>query len=510
MKPKNENTAHGARRAMSLKTKLLIWFLVLCALTMGLLWVFQIGLLNFFSRAVTSNRMTRLIAAVKTADADAFADFAAEAGGSDGVCTSIYEIKNGSLVLVSDFHADGGCFVHALPDRNIVYLCEQTLSTEQSELMTLLSSERLNKYYTERSSAETTVALDGSVAAEDLERYTPSQTDGDYLLCTAVFDSGGKEYFAMTGAALTPVGSATKTLTLQLSIATGAAALFSLILALAASKRISDPLAKLTRASALLPEGGFKKTGSAGCREIQELDLTLEKASEELSKVDALRRELIANVSHDLRTPLTLISGYAEMIRDLPGEATPENMQVIIDEADRLSAMVSELLDLSKLGSKMEKPSVTRFDACALAARLLGSYNALTRAQGFRINFSHPDVPVNVEADEGMIWRALTNLVNNAVDHTDASRTVDVLQRVEGSLLVTRVTDRGEGIPPEELDRIWDRYYRGSGVHKRGVMGWGLGLSITKRIFELNGCPYGVQSTPGKGSCFWFGMKIVP
>ena len=506
----SEKSARGAKRAVSLKTKLLISFLLLGALTVGLLWVFQIGLLNFFYRTVTSNRMSQLVSAVKTKDAADFTDFAAEAGNSDGVCSSIYEVGDGALYMVSDFHTDRGCFVHAIPDRNIVYLYGRTLASDQKSYMTLLSSKRLNKFYTERISAETTVALDGSIAEEDLEKYEPSQTEGDSLLCTAVFESGGKRYFALMSTPLIPISSTTKTLTFQLAIVTGAAVLFSLILALASSKRISDPLAKLSRAAALLPDGGFRKTGAVGCREIQELDEALGKAAEEISKVDALRRELIANVSHDLRTPLTLISGYGEMMRDLPGEATPENMQVIIDEANRLTGMVSELLDLSKLGAEMEAPSVTRFDACAFTAKLLGAYNAMAQAQGFRINFSHPDTPVNVEADESMIWRAMTNLVNNAFNHTGKSLTVDVLQSVEGDMLVTRVVDSGEGIAPEELDKIWDRYYRGSGPHRRGVIGSGLGLSITKRIFELNGCPYGVQSTPGKGSCFWFAMKIVP
>ena len=126
--------------------------------------------------------------------------------------------------------------------------------------------------------------------------------------------------------------------------------LLSFGLALFISSRLSKPLEQMNESAKQLGEGKYDiRFPEQGAREVAELAATLNYAAAELSKVEDLRRELIANVSHDLRTPLTMISGYAEVMRDIPGENTPENVQIVIDEANRLTGIVNDLLDLSKL-----------------------------------------------------------------------------------------------------------------------------------------------------------------
>ena len=133
---------------------------------------------------------------------------------------------------------------------------------------------------------------------------------------------------------------------------------------------------------------------------------TLNYAAKELSKVETLRRDLIANVSHDLRTPLTMITGYSEVMRDLPGENTPENVQVIIDEANRLTTLVNDMLDLSKMQSGAQKLSPSFFDLTESVRDILGRYNKLT---DYDIRFT-ADRDVTVYADELKISQVVYNL----------------------------------------------------------------------------------------------------
>ncbi|MFQ8601435.1 MAG: sensor histidine kinase, partial [Oscillospiraceae bacterium] len=234
---------------------------------------------------------------------------------------------------------------------------------------------------------------------------------------------------------------------------------------------------------------------------------TLNYAAEELSKVEGLRRELIANVSHDLRTPLTMISGYGEVMRDLPGENTPENVQIIIDEARRLTSLVNDMLDISKFQSGTQKLHRTRFNLTQAIRDTLGRYNKLTEKDGYAISFAS-DQEVYVHADELRISQVVYNFINNAITYTGPDKCIYLRQLVEGNSVKIEVRDTGEGIDPDKLQYIWDRYYKVDKAHKRAQIGTGLGLSIVKSILDLHGARYGVKSKTGEGSIFWFELQI--
>lgn len=161
--------------------------------------------------------------------------------------------------------------------------------------------------------------------------------------------SDGTSVMVLLHSQISPVNSTVETLRVQFVYIAVIMLVLSLLLALGISRLISAPIVQINRTAKLLATGNYdvRFTGQ-GYLEIRELRDTLNYAAVELSKVEALRRELIANISHDLRTPLTMITGYAEVMRDLPGENTPENVQIIIDEAKRLSVLVTDILDLSK------------------------------------------------------------------------------------------------------------------------------------------------------------------
>ena len=266
-------------------------------------------------------------------------------------------------------------------------------------------------------------------------------------------------------------------------------------------------MTEINNSAKALAEGDYAiRFGEQGAREVRELSRTLNYAAGELSKVEGLRRDLLANVSHDLRTPLTMIKGYSEVMRDLPGENTPENVQIIIDEAQRLTDLVNDLLDLSKLEAGVLPLEKARFNLTESIRQILHRYDKLA---DYRFPF-HGEEDVWVEADELKISQVVYNLVNNAITYSGEDKTITLTQQVEQGKVRISVTDTGEGIPQEKLKDIWERYYKVDKEHKRAQMGSGLGLSIVRNILEMHGGQYGVTSQLGKGSIFWFELPLAP
>jgi signal transduction histidine kinase len=243
-----------------------------------------------------------------------------------------------------------------------------------------------------------------------------------------------------------------------------------------------------------------------GYREINELADTLNYASRELAKTDRLQKELISNISHDLRTPLTMIKGYSEMMRDIPDENTPENVQIIIDETSRLSDLVNDMLDLSKIQAGTRKPDRQIFSLTATVRDTMQRYERLMMQENYKIEFVARE-EAEVCADRGMILQVIYNLINNAINYTGEDKRVSVRQERVGDRVRISVTDTGTGIAKEEIPMIWDRYYKVDKVHKRAKIGTGLGLSIVKGILESHGAAYGVESKVGEGSNFWFELE---
>jgi signal transduction histidine kinase len=196
-------------------------------------------------------------------------------------------------------------------------------------------------------------------------------------------------------------------------------------------------------------------------------------------------------------------------MRDIPGENSPENIQAVIDETTRLSELVSDLLDLSKLQAGNLEPHEEVFDLTQTLRDALARYDTLIRHQGYRIDTVIDVGEVLVRADRTMILQVLYNLVGNAVNYTGAQKRVLVTETVNDGTVCISVADDGDGIPPEQIGEIWDRYYRVDREHRRAVMGTGLGLSIVKNVMEAHKAAYGVESSVGTGSVFWFKLPVA-
>jgi signal transduction histidine kinase len=324
---------------------------------------------------------------------------------------------------------------------------------------------------------------------------------------TEVFEKDGVEYVIFQRTNITPLGAMISTLENQVVFIGAILIIFVLILAATMSKLITKPLEQVTEAAKSLAVGKYNTefTGH-GYREIDELSDTLNYAANELSKNDRLQKELLSNISHDLRTPLTMIKGYSEVMRDIPEENTPENVQVIIDETARLTDLVNDMLDLSKIQSGARLAEMREFCITEVVRDTMFRYEKLTMQDGYKIEFK-ADRDVYVIADRTMILQVVYNLINNAINYAGEDKCVSVVQSVDNDSVRISVIDTGEGISEDEIPLIWERYYKVDKVHKRATVGTGLGLSIVKEILEIHNATYGVSSTLGKGSTFWFELK---
>lgn len=278
------------------------------------------------------------------------------------------------------------------------------------------------------------------------------------------------------------------------------------------SRLISTPITRITLSAEKLAQGDYNvKFNGKGYNETEKLADTLNYASNEITKVDTMRRDLMANISHDLRTPLTMVKAYAEMIRDLSGddpEKRGEHLGIIIEESDRLTALVNDIMDLTKLENGTQELNLEPFCAGDRLRDIMNRYTLLSERDGYKFFLS---VKENVWARADLIKfdQVMYNLINNAVNYSGEEKTVYVTLIADGKTAEISVTDTGEGIEEELMPLIFDRYYRAE-KHKREVVGTGLGLSIVKKIFILHGFKFGVQSEQGVGSTFWFSMDRIP
>ncbi len=326
----------------------------------------------------------------------------------------------------------------------------------------------------------------------------------DFLYAKVVKMSDGNEVMVISDIQVTPLDSTVTILKSQLKFTSFLALVFTLVLSYFISKSISKPIVNLNKSAMLLAQGDFEtKFSGKGYREIEQLSDTLNYTAGELGKAEQFRNELLANVSHDLRTPLTMIGGYAEVMRDIPGENTPENVQVIIDETHRLTDFVNDMLDLSKLKSGIEEIRTSPVNLTKLLDGIRKRYLNLTKNDGYVIEIQ-AEKDVYVLCDEGKITQAFYNLMDNAINHTGSDKKVSIRQIENTKKVRIEISDTGEGISSEQLPYIWDRYYRVDANHRRSVVGsGGVGLSIVKSVFELHSLKYGVESNDRIGTKFW-------
>ena len=457
---------------MSIKWKIFYFLILFCTILIFILWLSQVVFMNYFYKQIKTIEVKNFGANLtsnfkETSDIDNLIE---KAKTKDDISVYIYSLSD------KKFYSNVKA---SLSESDFLVIYSQTLSSGGN--------------LTETFKTNTKDSLNNTEGNENL-----------FYSHIKVIDD--KKYLIVATSVITPVNSIMSTIKVQLIFIMIVMLISSVIIALIISKIVSSPIEKINRNAKNLITGDFNwESKGITYKEIVELSETLSIVSKELTKNEKLRREFIANVSHDLKTPLTLIIGYGETMRDLPNENTPENIEIIINEAKRLNALVNDSLEISKLEAEVYKLNISYFNLTNLINENIDRINKLIQNNKCAIFFNY-DKEIFINADAGKIAQTLYNLILNAIYHTGEDKKIIVNQIIDKTSVRIEVTDNGEGIPLEIQKCIWDRYYKVN--NKRQLSGSGLGLSIVKKIIEMHNGEYGVISNEGIGSTFYFKLRL--
>ena len=468
------------RRKMQLKSYVWLYYMVVVIFILVILWIFQ----YFF--------LPRYYRAAKIRDVIAAGDRLISLFGDEKIGEEARSLafEHNMYILMTD--ADGNTDVEVNNMGDFSFFSEDRANNFGKTLYQFRQkiADSKNGYVTK------------IITREDLGHE-------EIFYCTS-FESGDMEHYLYLEAPIEAIDSTISIIREQLMYISVILFELAFIATVLISRRLSYPIEDLTETAKKFGEGDFEVEFKAnGYREIEELATVLDDARDEVRKVTDLKKDLIANVSHDLRTPLTMVKAYAEMIRDLSGdnpEKREKHCQIIIDEADRLSALVNSILELSKLESSNLEMDMSTYCINEQIEEVMRRYTLMIEEQGYDIAYI-PDEERMVRADRDKLAQVIYNFINNAINYSGEQKVIRVRQVNKADCVRIEVIDNGQGIPKDKLSEVFDRYYRGGKV-KRETVGTGLGLSICQEILKKHEFAFGVMSEEGKGSTFWFEAKL--
>lgn len=486
-------------KKLSIKWKIFLYMLCFMGILLLILWLFQTVYLDTFYKKIKTNELEAALSHVETMSVDEdFSQAVDTIAESYDVCILVTDFEGKTL-----FSADKNmnCAIHKLPTGELVRIMEKAGDGEVIKIKNNIGlsfdkdinnkDKRPNRF-------------------EDKMNMPPKDEYESLMLVKIITLNDGTQCAAFLNSIISPVSATVYTLRIQLIYISVIMVVIALVMAVVIAVKVSRPIININNSAKKMARGDYNIKYDVGSyKEISELSKTLNYTVSELKKTEDLQHELIANVSHDLRTPLTMITAYSEVMRDIPGENSPENVQVIIDEANRLTNLVNDMLDISKLQAGVDTLNAREYNLTSGIKSVIDRYAKLVEQDGYKVIFKYKEEDIMVRADEFKIYQVLYNLVNNAINYTGPDKTVTIKQIVNGEIVRIEVTDTGDGIAEEELANVWERYYKADKKHKREVMGTGLGLSIVKNILKLHDAKYGVLSKVGEGSTFWFELKII-
>lgn len=472
------------KKLTSLKWEIGKYLIIFCILTASIVFLFQIVLLQPMYEANKIKSIETVGSFVeKFIEDERLDEFVDYMQSQSDTCIMVYQSSSSGGMQGSI--GNRGCMISSITN------------SERAKFVTKAIGSKNHSYLAHVTNNSSDFGVDGD------------QGDNfDTIVYTKIVNAADYSSIIMVSGNITPLNATTETLASQMRYI----ALFMIvavaILTLLMYRHIAKPIIGITSNAKQLPQGKYTidpKTNRY--KEAADLNNTLVQAANDIQKADKAKRDLISNVSHDLRTPLTMIGGYGEMMIDLPEEKTDENIQVIVDETKRLNALVNDLLDMSRLQDGRIVLHKEVFDISALLKTQLQKYDVYRMQEGYTIESELLDT-IYVNADKKRIEQVINNFLNNAVNYGGEAKHIIVREIKKENTVRIEVQDFGEGIDSKDLDNIWDRYYKVDKEHVRVANGSGIGLNIVKQLLELHGVPYGVKSSKGKGSTFYFEMPI--
>lgn len=520
------------RKPISIKWKIFLTLIFFIVIIIAVLWTFQVFFLENFYMFIKSNSVKSAANEVNEIiterlngelDIDSYKERISNIAQSGDFCVIVYD-EDSSVEPIMSNEGDSKCMLskstsYSANEDIISELKMEALSRKDGIASRLIEDDSKEDfpYNTYQYSLlpngmiiPWSEAFPSHITIEDgqTEKGNTKKSVQNMTYISAVRGDTFHMKVSVINAQLTPVNATIETIKTQFVIIAAILAAVALFLALYLSKKIAKPMIAINNGAKTLATGQYEVTfHGKGYLEIEELSNTLNYAAKELRKVENLRRELIANMSHDLRTPLTMISGYGEVMRDIPGENTPENVQIIIDETKRLTNLVNDMLDLSKLQAGVQELHATQINLTDTIRHIIARYETLLKKDEYDIQFEYTQDAV-IMGDEVKLNQVIYNLINNAINYSGEDHQVVVRQLLKKNKVRIEIIDHGPGIEKDQLPYIWERYYKVDKTHVRSKVGSGLGLSIVKAVLELHEAEYGVQSEEGKGSVFWFALPI--
>lgn len=454
----------------SIRVKFLMYFSGMALFILILLWLLQIVFINSFYESMKIRDTEKVGRAVTTRfGKEDFEDTLLRYSFEKNLSLQVYNEKGGLV----------------FPLNPLDYMYQPMISSEDffTYFQPLLKNDKTEETY--------------------VNDYK-NEESSSILYVSYLGEEAGEKYFLAVSTNVDPVDSTVEILKDQLIIVSTISLVLAFILSLYLSSRLARPLSDMAKTARALGQGNYDvQFKEQDYTEMNDLARTLNYATGELTDALEMRKDLIANVSHDFKTPLTVIKSYGEMIRDISGDnkaLREKHVETILEETDYLTHFVNDLLDLSRVESGLGQLDSEPVDLKALTKDVLCRFKNLERT-GYTFAIHGEGTMV---CDENKMRQVIYNFITNAVNYSTDKKQIDIYMIEQRGYITYCVRDYGRGMADEDRDKIWERFYRGRDNHERQVVGTGLGLFICKNILDLHGFDYGVKSKLGVGSTFYF------
>lgn len=448
-------------KSNSLKVQIWKYLSIFSIFILSFLWLFQVLFLNKFYEFSKIKQLDNTINLIKES------------------------YNNNSLYInVDNYAEDNGICIQIFTDKRIIY-----------------DSQIFNKGCMPKNVDYRDVFIKSSLDKETYKLINP-RFNNEVLLKAIKLNSNT---YAFLSSSLQPLDGAVEIIKKELVIVSIMVLLFSFLIGYFISKKLSKPIEKINKSAKIMAQGDYENAYffiDENILELNELVATLNQTNDELTKIDELQKEILANVSHDLKTPLTMIKAYAEMVRDLTYKddiKREDNLNVIIEETDRLNLLVNDIIELTKINNDLQNLNITEFDLVELINSIINRFSIMDANFVFKNK-----LPIIVKADKIRIEQVIYNLIINAINYTGKDKKVIINLKENDKNVHVEIKDTGKGIDKEDLKLIWKRYYKVDKKYRREKKGSGIGLSIVENILKKHKFNYGVNSIKNKGTTFYF------